>query len=53
MIEVYLRKNNRLLRTFPTRKDAVYWCKVNQLSPYPNGTWTDDYYLRSEGNEDS
>lgn len=45
MYKVYSRINDKLLQSFKTRKDAVYWCKVNQISLLPDGEWEDDYYI--------
>ena len=45
--KVYDRKTNKLLKRFVTRKDAVYWCKVNQKTSLPDGEWDDDYYIKS------
>ena len=45
---VYDRRHWQFLRSFDNRKDAVYWCSVNQISPLPDYEWKDDYYI-SEG----
>ena len=49
MIYVYRRTTDGIqgkpLKVFATRKDAVYWCKVNQKSSPPDGEWEDDYEL--------
>lgn len=37
--------DNECLRSFSSRKDAVYWCKVNQISSLPDGSWEDDYSI--------
>lgn len=49
-VYVYKRASNSVrdrlpLKTFSTRKDAVYWCKVNQVSHLPDGEWEDDYEI--------
>lgn len=45
---VYLRKDHQFIRSFTYRKDAVYWCKVNQISLLPDGEWGDDYIIEEE-----
>jgi hypothetical protein len=42
---VYKRKKRAYVGCFPTRKEAVYWCKINQISAIPDGEWEDDYVL--------
>lgn len=61
--KVYMRGGDGIRRgsaiaTFDTRKDAVYYCKVNQSLPLPNYEWDDEFEIvekvllgRSDRNE--
>ena len=44
---VYRRHDNQLMKSFDRRKDAVFWCKVNQISYLPDGEWEDDYFIQT------
>ena len=38
-------RKGRAVATFLTRKDAVYYCKVNQTLPLPNYEWEDEFEI--------
>lgn len=45
---VYQLKDGKLLQRFDSRKDAVYFCKVNQSLPLPDYEWEDEFEIREE-----
>jgi hypothetical protein len=45
--KVYRRKDNKFLSSFDTRKDAVFYCKVNQTLPLPDYEWEDEFEIRA------
>lgn len=47
MFLVVNRSNHKFVYAASQRKDAVYWCKVNQISSLPDGEWEDDYLITS------
>ena len=40
------RKSKKVMGRFLTRKDAVYWCKVNQSLPIPDYEWEDEFCIQ-------
>lgn len=45
-VNVYRVRDNAFVHYAQSEADAVFWCKMNQLSVLPNGSWEDDYYLQ-------
>lgn len=45
---VYRIRDNQQLETFHSRKDAVFFCKVNQSLPIPIYEWEDEFDIREE-----
>lgn len=43
---VYKRSDRQFMRGFKTRKDAVFFCKVEQVLPYPY-EWEDEFEIRT------
>lgn len=43
---VYRIKDRKFMGGFRTRKDAVYFCKVEQTLPLPNCEWEDEFEIR-------
>lgn len=45
-LKVYARGNSsKLFGQFNTRKEAVYYCKVNQTLPLPDYKWDDQFEI--------
>jgi hypothetical protein len=46
LFEVFRRKGGQFVRAFRARKDAVYFCKVEQTLPTPDYEWEDEFEIR-------
>jgi len=52
MFRVYNRKTNQLLKEFPSRKEAVFFCKVEQTLPLPDYDWEAEFSIVPEDAEE-
>lgn len=50
MYKIYRRKNGELLACFSSRKEAVFYCKVNQTLPTPDYEWEDEFEIQEQNN---
>jgi hypothetical protein len=44
--QVFRIKDEQFMGEFKTRKDAVYFCKVEQTLPLPDYEWEDEFDIR-------
>jgi hypothetical protein len=53
LFEVFRRKGGQLVKAFRSRKNAVYFCKVEQTLPTPDYEWEDEFEIRETSHQES